>query len=375
MKMNVPRSVIPACDVPWEKFQEIVEKTKDVPKIGGYKVGFKLMLEQGLQELDIPKNTVYNHCSASTDIPPVGAKMMEALKTRPEITGVILTPLSGPVTQEAWIKAAKEKGLKVYLEPALDIPDFFKSGGGYIEDDAVGKMMDIAMKLGVDGFILPENELGYDLANVVESVYFRNGNRIVGLNELKAFEVMAKGLPKVVEVAKGSGKPVIYDHQKAATSFPEYAEQFANVCKDAGVDYVIFFPMAGPTAQDAYTKAARDQGLEVIIGGLMTHPGYPASEGGYISEEAGLSIYQRAAKAGIKNDVVPGNRIETVKKIIEVAEEEDVEIAAWAPGLVAQGGVLNEVAQLFKEFNGIVGRGIYQAEDIEEAGYTLTSKL
>jgi len=80
------RSVIPACDVPVETFVQILEGTKDVEGIGGYKVGFDLMLNLGLDEAlqeftSNPKEVYYNHLSGCTDIPDVGEKFMCALDT------------------------------------------------------------------------------------------------------------------------------------------------------------------------------------------------------------------------------------------------------------------------------------------------------
>ena len=44
--IKIPRSVIPACDVAEiEKFEQIVEETAQIEKIGAYKIGFELALQ------------------------------------------------------------------------------------------------------------------------------------------------------------------------------------------------------------------------------------------------------------------------------------------------------------------------------------------
>ena len=55
---------------------------------------------------------------------------------------------------------------------------------------------------------------------------------------------LTHGLQYVVEVArKHTDKPLIYDHQKAGTDIPEMGKEYAKLCKEAGIDAVIFFPV------------------------------------------------------------------------------------------------------------------------------------
>ena len=106
------------------------------------------------------------------------------------------------------------------------------------------------------------------------------------------FLAMNYGLPRVVDtIRKHSDKPVIYDHQKAATDIPAMGEKFIDACKRSGVDAVILFPQAGPVTQEAWIKAAQDSGMGVIVGGEMTHPGYLQSDEGYIADDAPRVIY------------------------------------------------------------------------------------
>ena len=188
---------------------------------------------------------------------------------------------------------------------------------------------------------------------------------------------LGHGLPRVVEtIRKHTDKPIIYDHQKAATDIPDTGRNFARVCKNAGIDAVILFPQAGPETERAWIYHALDQGLKVIVGGRMTHAAYAQSEGGFITDEGALEMYRIAARAGITHFVVPGNKTQVIRLIKEGIEEEGVMPVFFSPGFVEQGGRLSDAARMAGErFHGIVGRGIYQAADPREAAFGYTRDL
>jgi orotidine-5'-phosphate decarboxylase len=185
------------------------------------------------------------------------------------------------------------------------------------------------------------------------------------------------GLPKVVEAArKHSDKPIIYDHQKAGTDIPDTGRNFAKVCKKAGIDTVIFFPQAGPETERAWIYHALDNGLKVIVGGRMTHSAYSVSEGGFITDDGAMEMYRIAARAGVGNFVVPGNKPDVIKQVKGLVESEGVSPVFYAPGFVAQGGKIEDATKVAGErWHAIVGRGIYQAKDMKKAAEEHTSKL
>ncbi|MBI3623125.1 orotidine 5'-phosphate decarboxylase [Candidatus Pacearchaeota archaeon] len=185
------------------------------------------------------------------------------------------------------------------------------------------------------------------------------------------------GLPAVVAVArKHTDKPIIYDHQKAGTDIPDTGKNYARLMKNSGVDAVIFFPQAGPETERAWIYHALDNGLKVIVGGRMTHPAYAVSEGGFITDEGALDMYRIAARAGINNFVVPGNKPDVIKQVREIVEAEGVSPVFYAPGFIAQGGKIEAAAKVAGDrFHGIVGRGIYQAKDMHAAAVEHTSQL
>jgi len=186
------------------------------------------------------------------------------------------------------------------------------------------------------------------------------------------------GLADVVRTAKKyTNKPIIFDHQKAGTDIPDTGKNFARKMKKAGVDAVILFPQAGPETERAWIYHALDNDLNVIVGGRMTHPAYAVSEGGFITDEGALDMYRIAARAGVTNFVVPGNKPEVITQIREVIEAEGVSPIFYSPGFVAQGGKLSDAVKAAgNSFHGIVGRGIYAAKDKKrQAAIELTSQL
>jgi orotidine-5'-phosphate decarboxylase len=186
------------------------------------------------------------------------------------------------------------------------------------------------------------------------------------------------GLPKIVETArKYTDKPIIYDHQKAGTDIPDTGKNFARRMKNSGIDTVILFPQAGTETERAWIYHALDYGLNVIVGGPMTHPGYKASEGGYLSDEGVFSMIRNAAKLGINNFVVPGTKLEDFKRVVQIVKEEGIENPSYySPGLVEQGGKISEAAKIAgKSFHGIVGRGIYGKKDMHAAAVEHCSQL
>jgi len=201
---------------------------------------------------------------------------------------------------------------------------------------------------------------------------------IEGIGAYKlGFELaLGYGLPKVVETAKKyTDKPLIYDHQKAGTDIPDTGKNFAKVVKNAGIDAVILFPQSGPETERAWIYHALDQGLKVIVGGEMTHPAYKRSEGGFISDDMLNEMYLIAARAGINNFDVPGNKIDRISHYKSIIEAEGVSPVFYAPGFIVQGGIISDAAKVIERFHGIVGRGIYESENMREAALEHTSQL
>ncbi|HLC79270.1 MAG TPA: orotidine 5'-phosphate decarboxylase / HUMPS family protein [archaeon] len=202
---------------------------------------------------------------------------------------------------------------------------------------------------------------------------------IKGIGAYKiGFELGLKyGLPAVVKTArKHTKKPLIYDHQKAATDVPFTGEKFAKVCKDAGIDAVILFPQAGPQTERSWIEACKKVGLGVIVGGEMTHEGYLKSDGGFLEDDAPTRMYEVAIECGVVEFVVPGNKPEKIKKYREFFSSKGITPILHSPGLVSQGGNISESGKAAGAFwHAIVGRALYEAADIKKEAQALCSAL
>jgi orotidine-5'-phosphate decarboxylase len=179
------------------------------------------------------------------------------------------------------------------------------------------------------------------------------------------------GLQKVVEEIKSicPDKPVIYDHQKAATDIPETGDNFMQICKDADIDATIIFPLSGIATQKAWIKSAVNRNLRVIVGGMMTHPGFTTIDGGYLDSESIINLYQTAIVHEITDFVVPGTKPEFVKKLISTLFKEDfIEPVFYSPGLVTQGGDVSEMSEILQyDWHAIVGRKINNSDNIQKS--------
>ena len=93
-------------------------------------------------------------------------------------------------------------------------------------------------------------------------------------------------------------------------------------------------------------------------------------------EEAIREIYLTAANLGVTDFVVPGNKPDAITEIRKALEETGITPCFYAQGFVAQGGEIKDGEKAAgKYFHGIVGRGIYKAENIKEAAIELTKNL
>ena len=179
--------------------------------------------------------------------------------------------------------------------------------------------------------------------------------------------------PVIGIIRKYTNLPIIYDHQKAATDIPELGEKFAKAVK--GVDAVILFPLAGPETEIEWVKACKKAKLGIIVGGEMTHKGFLESEGGFISEAESLKIYEIAAKLGINDYVVPGNKPGRIRVYKAFLEARGIKPVFYSPGLIAQGGNITESAEIAERWHAIVGRALYNAKDIKNAAKELCKSL
>jgi len=214
-----------------------------------------------------------------------------------------------------------------------------------------------------------------DLTRLVRQTHDIDG---IGAYKVGAILTIRYGLPALIQtVREFTDLPVIYDHQKAMTDIDDLGKGFAAVVKNAGASAMIGFPQSGPATEESWIKASKEVGLEVIVGGEMTHPKYRRSEGGYIADESLDEMYLLAARLGVNNFVVPGNKTERVLHYKEMLRPLIGEhLIFYAPGFVAQGGIITDVAKAAAgSWHAIVGRAIYLAKDVRQAAREMTSQL
>lgn len=199
----------------------------------------------------------------------------------------------------------------------------------------------------------------------------------VGAYKIGATLALSHGLPTVVRIIRDlTQKPIIYDHQKAGTDIPDTADMFMGALQSHGVDSVIIFPMAGPATQRAWVTAAQHHQLHVIVGGVMTHRGFLASDGGYVRDDAPRRIYEAAASSGVTSFVVPGTNPTTIGAVRRYVRKHCANPILFAPGFVRQGGKINDAARAAgSHWHAIVGRAIYEAPDMRKATVELCANL
>lgn len=190
---------------------------------------------------------------------------------------------------------------------------------------------------------------------------------------------LGDGLARIVgTVREHTPLPIIYDHQKAGNDIPAMGTEFAEVCRRAGVDAVIMFPFSSPVTEERWIKAAQDAGLTVLVGGHMTHEQFLESEGGFIAETAPDRIYTIAAQNGVRDFVVPGNKVEYVERYRRLLEGVlgAGNFTLYAPGFITQKGEISEFATVAGErWHAIVGSAIYKAVDLRAAAEQMTSQI
>jgi orotidine-5'-phosphate decarboxylase len=108
--------------------------------------------------------------------------------------------------------------------------------------------------------------------------------------------------------------PILYDHQKAGPDMPDMAKKFTAMCAQAGVDGLILFPVAGPTAVDGFVGEAVKAGIAPVVGGEIPVPDYCASGGGYMLDDALDRILQRSTAAKADHFVLPAHDMAKVKR-------------------------------------------------------------
>ena len=136
--------------------------------------------------------------------------------------------------------------------------------------------------------------------------------------------------------------PILYDHQKAGPDMPDMAVKYTAMCAEAGVDGLILFPVAGPTAVDKFVGEAVRGGLIPVVGGEIPVPDYCVSGGGYMVDDALDRILARAAANNADHFVLPAHNKAKIGRWSTWLSANVKDATALITGFGALGGTIND---------------------------------
>jgi orotidine-5'-phosphate decarboxylase len=206
------------------------------------------------------------------------------------------------------------------------------------------------------------------MARVIEAT--RDVEGIVGY-KLGLSTVLRTGLAAAMRMVRElTDHPIVYDHQKIGPDMPDMAGKFYDICREAGVDGVIIFPVAGPTAVREFAGQAIKNGIVPIVGGQIPVNDYSVSGGGFMVDDALERIIDLAAAVGTTNFVLPANNPETIRSRCGQMAASVKDPIVFLTGIGPLGGKIEEAFSAASEIPhrlAIVGRLITAAENPKEA--------
>lgn len=139
-----------------------IDLTSTVEGVVGYKLGMTMALRLGLAEAvrqlrahtDLP--LLYDHQKAGPDVFDMAAKFA-ALCAEAKVDGLILFPTAGPRAVEGFVGETIKQGMLPLVGGDLPFPDYNVSGGGYVADDALERIIDKSIEFGANHFVVPGN--------------------------------------------------------------------------------------------------------------------------------------------------------------------------------------------------------------------------
>lgn len=187
-----------------KQIKQLLLETQDIEGVDGYKLGSIPALTLGLSHLvGIAKeitdlSLIYDHQKGFTDTPDLAKHFIRAVK-KSRVDALIGFPFSGPVAQQAWIKAARLADLDVLIGGEMTHKKFIRSEGGYISDSALDRIYKLALTLGVNNLVVPGNKTDR----------IRHYRRLAVSSRVKHVELWSPGFiaqgGKISEAAKYAG--------------------------------------------------------------------------------------------------------------------------------------------------------------------------
>lgn len=154
-------SIVLACDVSdLARLESLADAACCCPDVGAFKIGCTLALRYGLGEVvkrirersKLP--IIYDHQKGATDIPDLSVPFASTVEF---VDAVIIFPMAGPATQRAFTSALQSAGKRVIVGALMTHPQFLESDGGYIADQSIPRILELAIELSVRDFIVPSN--------------------------------------------------------------------------------------------------------------------------------------------------------------------------------------------------------------------------
>ncbi|GAA3752905.1 orotidine 5'-phosphate decarboxylase / HUMPS family protein [Streptomyces tremellae] len=186
--------------------------------------------------------------------------------------------------------------------------------------------------------------------------------------------VLRTGLAAAVDTLRGAtGHPLYYDHQKAGLDVPSNGPAFASAAASTGVDGLILFPVAGPTAVREFVRGALEQGVAPLVGAALPLPDFFLSGGGWVADDVLLRVAELAVGHGARDIVVPAHEPERIREVTTALSGTSEELTFFLPGIGALGGTIPEAFGAVRgtRAHAIVGRAVHAASDPAEAARRL----
>jgi orotidine-5'-phosphate decarboxylase len=214
--------IVPALDVDSvDALRRLVEATTGVDGVVGYKLGMSGALRLGLpgavaaiREISgLP--IVYDHQKAGPDIPDM-ARKFSALCAEAGVTSLILFPLAGQRAVAEFVGGALDNGLTPIVGGDLPFPEYHVSGGGYVADDALDRILELAIDCGAAEFVLP----AHDTAEVRRrSELLRQRVEVPGVY-LPGIGALGGSVPEAFAAAEGCRRYAVVGRAIAAADDP-----------------------------------------------------------------------------------------------------------------------------------------------------------
>jgi orotidine-5'-phosphate decarboxylase len=256
----------------------------------------------------------------------------------------------------------------VYFDDSARLPD------GRLSRAGLAQLHDVKLRTTHGILLALDMESLDDMKRVVEAT-----TRIEGIVGYKVglTATLRLGLGGAVRhLRSATDLPLVYDHQKAGPDVPDMAAKFASTCKEAGVDGLILFPIAGPRAVIEFAGHALKHRLMPVVGGDLPFPDYNASGGGYVIDDALDKIFRKALEIGVDHFVIPANTPDKVRRHARWLIRKLEQPTLFVPGIGPLGGT---IADTFAAAPGcrvyaVIGRAIYAAADPAQAARSLAAE-